>query len=360
MEDSGNIAFRRGERLIFFAPHPDDETLAAGGMIQRAISAGIEVAVILVTNGDNNKWMQRLWEGRWRIDKAARARYGRSRKKEAILALNHLGVADSRSIFLGYPDQGLTRLLLTRDSYAIKALADCIAMWQPHILIWPSASDRHPDHSALAVLILLALDKLGAGRCPETILSYVIHGRLPDKDVSRLIRFRLSRYEFQLKKEAFLMHASQLAFRWPWYLDYLKEDEVFFKNDNPLCAYGHHPVRDISMDNGAIRLDFVLKARFGVVGGRTIYFVVVDSSSNIKTFFLEFRGHEQNAALKSFPDNEEVGNAVVLRGRRNHFTLVIEGVLFGCNDVKRLFVKLERKYGFFDEAGWLEARIKLD
>ena len=39
-------------RLMVFAPHPDDETLAAGGLIQRVLATAGEVRIIFVTNGD--------------------------------------------------------------------------------------------------------------------------------------------------------------------------------------------------------------------------------------------------------------------------------------------------------------------
>lgn len=41
-----------GERLLVVAPHPDDETLAAGGLIQRVLMRGGAVRVVLVTAGD--------------------------------------------------------------------------------------------------------------------------------------------------------------------------------------------------------------------------------------------------------------------------------------------------------------------
>ena len=41
-----------GERLLVIAPHPDDETLGAGGLIQRVLERGGTVRVVLVTAGD--------------------------------------------------------------------------------------------------------------------------------------------------------------------------------------------------------------------------------------------------------------------------------------------------------------------
>src|SRR5262245_43450761 len=39
-------------RLLVFSPHPDDETLGAGGLIQRVLDAGGAVKVVFMTSGD--------------------------------------------------------------------------------------------------------------------------------------------------------------------------------------------------------------------------------------------------------------------------------------------------------------------
>ena len=44
------------DRLLVVAPHPDDETIAAGGLIQSALHAGAAVRVLFATDGDNNPW----------------------------------------------------------------------------------------------------------------------------------------------------------------------------------------------------------------------------------------------------------------------------------------------------------------
>src|SRR5699024_11299022 len=40
------------ERILVFAPHPDDETLGCGGLMRKAKSAGAEVFVQFLTVGD--------------------------------------------------------------------------------------------------------------------------------------------------------------------------------------------------------------------------------------------------------------------------------------------------------------------
>jgi len=42
----------RNQRLLVFAPHPDDETLGAAGLMRQARLRGDDVRVVILTNGD--------------------------------------------------------------------------------------------------------------------------------------------------------------------------------------------------------------------------------------------------------------------------------------------------------------------
>ena len=42
----------KNTRLMVFSPHPDDESLAAAGLIQRVLSLGGSVKVVFMTSGD--------------------------------------------------------------------------------------------------------------------------------------------------------------------------------------------------------------------------------------------------------------------------------------------------------------------
>ena len=74
------------DRVLVFAPHPDDEALGCGGLIQQAVELGAEVRVIFQTDGDNNPWPQRYVEQRWTIDASCRQRWGARRRLEAPLS----------------------------------------------------------------------------------------------------------------------------------------------------------------------------------------------------------------------------------------------------------------------------------
>ena len=63
-------------RILILAPHPDDECLGTGGLIQQALAKGAKVKVVFITNGDNNPWPQRYVEKRWFIGTEERMRWG--------------------------------------------------------------------------------------------------------------------------------------------------------------------------------------------------------------------------------------------------------------------------------------------
>ena len=116
------LRLTRADRVLVLAPHPDDETLATGGLLQRAQALKTEVRVLFVTDGEDNPWAQRATEHRWRIGAADRERWGERRRGEALAALACLGVSPWQTGFLGYPDQGIHRLLVAGDGDMIETL----------------------------------------------------------------------------------------------------------------------------------------------------------------------------------------------------------------------------------------------
>src|SRR5258706_117949 len=132
---------------MVLAPHPDDESVATGGVLQLAVSSGAQIRVLYLTDGENNPWAQRATEGRWRISEADQVRWGSRRRREALDALECLGVAASEARFLGFPDQRVTEALLGGTHAAVQRLAEEIEGWRPTVLFKPSLEDPHPDHN---------------------------------------------------------------------------------------------------------------------------------------------------------------------------------------------------------------------
>jgi len=167
-------AFSAKTRLLVIAPHPDDETIANGVLIQRVRAAGGEVKVVLLTAGENNPWPQRWLERRLSIGATDRLRWGQRRHIELGQALRQLDVPLAALQALGWPDMGVTDVLLRSPARAVEELAAGIRAFCPDIVAMPSIDDRHPDHGSAYVLTQLALAQLSDAPLQ---LTYLIHGR---------------------------------------------------------------------------------------------------------------------------------------------------------------------------------------
>ena len=100
--------FSKSDKLLIVAPHPDDESLGAGGLLQRAFASQVLVQILFGTEGENNPWAQRFLERKWNIGSDGWVRWGERRQQEALNAISILGGNPDCARFLNLPDQGIT------------------------------------------------------------------------------------------------------------------------------------------------------------------------------------------------------------------------------------------------------------
>ncbi len=196
----------RDARVLLFAPHPDDESLGSGGFIQHAVQAGAHLDIVSLTDGDTNPWPQRVLERRLRIGAADRRRWGERRHAEMRAALSCLGAGDARLHRLGWPDMGVTTRLQADARAAIEALRGLWRAVAPDVVVVPSLTDAHPDHSACHVLVRLVMS---LETCRGTCLTYHVHGRRPHG--GRPVAFRLDEPMRAAKRRAIEAHRTQVA-----------------------------------------------------------------------------------------------------------------------------------------------------
>jgi LmbE family N-acetylglucosaminyl deacetylase len=195
-----------GERLLVVAPHPDDETLGAGGLMQRVLTRHGTVRVVLVTAGDG------YVEAVQHETRALRPRtqdfvaYGERRLGEARAAMRRLAGERVRLGVLGFPDGGLDRLLrahwwrtdpersattgVSHPPYRAaedrqvaydgddlrRELLRLLRESQPTMVALPDPVDRHPDHRAAGLFTLIALDDwTSEGARMPRLLAYLVH-----------------------------------------------------------------------------------------------------------------------------------------------------------------------------------------
>ncbi len=343
-----------GERLLLLAPHPDDETLAAGALVQRTLRRGGRALVVFATDGDNNPWTQRLVERRIRIGPDDSARFGRRRRAEAVAALAELGLSEADAVFLGLPDQAITDLVIAGDRAAAERLAEVLREWRATLLVLPSLYDLHPDHSALAVLTRLALERAASAPAPR-LLSYIVHrthsmGVPTSADAPGTACLEPTAAERDGKRRAILCHSTQLAVHRRKFLSFAERPEMFFREAAPDLANGLHPVRGVRLDDGALRLDLVLHPRIGAFGPPTLH-LASGIPGPRRSLSLPLRWRRRRVDVRDAVTAETAGEAALTGGRLGG---TVEVPRASLPDADRLFVKLERRFGFFDEGGWLE------
>jgi LmbE family N-acetylglucosaminyl deacetylase len=193
-------------RLLVVAPHPDDETLGCGLLIQQVLAAGGAVHLLLLTDGDNNPWPQRYIERRLHIGDSDRRRWGARRRSEAMHAIANLGLSADALEPLGWLDMDVTRRLRDDTPASIAAIRSTISSFNPTLVCFPALEDSHPDHGAAHVLCRLAL--VGVNPAPVQ-WAYPVHG---GGDLSEYaIRIDPTPQPQQRKLQALAEHRSQMV-----------------------------------------------------------------------------------------------------------------------------------------------------
>lgn len=114
--------FNQDDRILILAPHPDDEDIGCGGVIQRALKAGSQVKVMYLTNGDHNEFAFIVYEKRLVMRNSAFVAMGKVREEEAKKAMKLLGLDESDLIFLGYPDYGTESMFFPPGIPALRSV----------------------------------------------------------------------------------------------------------------------------------------------------------------------------------------------------------------------------------------------
>jgi len=177
-------------RLVVVSPHPDDEVLAAGGLMRRHARRGGNVVIVAVTDGEaSHSRSLRITPDELRVIRA----------KERAEALERLDV-HATVVRLASPDQGCA----THVPEIAGALAPLLR--RGDTLIGPSAADRHPDHVAVSTALRDAARGL-AGVIWEVPTWALVHRTAPRPTVGVL----LDDEEWAAKRDAVAAYSSQLV-----------------------------------------------------------------------------------------------------------------------------------------------------
>jgi LmbE family N-acetylglucosaminyl deacetylase len=264
-------------RVLVFAPHPDDETLAAGGLIARLVRQRAAVRVTFVTNGDGWPWAAQEEFSRKKPTDEDYVALGELRQREALAATRQLGLKQHDVTFLGFPDGGLAELWRNHWSRALpytspftkedqppyegivspdaeydgqdltSVITRLLRDMKPNVVIIPHPYDTHLDHAHTGYFVteaLYALQSHHVLRPNVMVLTYLVHNplwppslrdiheplippsmhRIPDTIWKEIV---LSREEFSAKTSALSAYRSQIEASSDFLHRFLRPNEVF-------------------------------------------------------------------------------------------------------------------------------------
>jgi LmbE family N-acetylglucosaminyl deacetylase len=341
--------FSKSDKLMIVAPHPDDESLGTGGLLQRAFASQVPVQILFGTKGENNPWAQRFWERRWNIAPDERVEWGERRQQEALNAISVLGGKPDCAKFLNLPDQGITRLLMKGDPKLLALFAKEIEEWRPTLVVIPTMLDTHPDHSALSVVLSTVLDSFRGA--PIQTWEYLVHE--PQVATMRQpMTLRLSAKEIEGKQKAILCHKTQMALSRGRFTRFSKVEEAYYLHD-PIGVTAH---------NGSL---LAVRAREGVLNLR----ISADQRDRLGSeILLAFRSRAGEMNCWRIPLSFWSGFAPILdatNGWRLHHATVKWGgsgltvgiPLIAMANFDAVFVKLSGWTLFFDRSGWCRVPV---
>jgi len=171
-------------------PHPDDEVLMFGGLIQLQRSRGVDVHVVAVTDGDAS------------YPQIEAERLGSIRRHEQSEALSVLGVGERDVHRLGVPDGAVTEWEA--------AVTDAVVELDTAIIVAPWVHDHHCDHEATGRSALRAAARTGAATYFGLFWSWTHTDpeRLADE---RLTRLPLTPELVTGRRDAMARHRSQIT-----------------------------------------------------------------------------------------------------------------------------------------------------
>lgn len=175
--------------ILLIAPHPDDESLAAGGFIAAQRARGLEITVVAVTDGENAY--------------PQNSGLAKRRRTEQAKALARLGVEPECIVRLQLPDSDVE----SHESELVDRLLELVSV-DTHVIA-PWRFDFHPDHQACGRAAEKASHEANA-----TLSSYFFwtwhRGTTDVLDGLELRRFPLDTELLAAKSDAVQCHRSQL------------------------------------------------------------------------------------------------------------------------------------------------------
>lgn len=312
------------DRILILAPHPDDEAIATGGLIQSALEAGARVKVVLLTNGENNQFSFMALKKRPVLLPREVVRMGLMRHQESVAAMVSLGLNQKDIEVLGYPDYGTMeifqkywgpvkkpfRAMFSRQRFVpyknarsfrapyvgesiLQDIKEILLNLRPTRIFVSHPVDVNRDHRAAYLFLKVALWDLEDRIGEPQVLPYLVHavgwpvprGYFPEKELyvpKDLVRsdiiwrtFLLEKEKVGRKRKAISLYPSQNRGVPRYLVTFARANELFgdyppvpiFRQMNSVPVWQQvMPVRDPAVSKKAREAEQIAGLSYARVG----------------------------------------------------------------------------------------------
>lgn len=175
--------------VVVLSPHPDDESLAVGGLLAELRARDVSVTVVAVTDGEASH--------------PGQPGLGARRVREQVAAVRELGIVEP-IVRLGLPDAGVA----ARVDEVGEVLAE---LCDPEtMIVAPWEHDGHTDHDACGAVARQVAGDLGAALFTYPVWAYQ-WARPSDLEALPLRRVTLPEEARSAKARALACYPSQIT-----------------------------------------------------------------------------------------------------------------------------------------------------
>lgn len=279
--DQSSVELTAGDRILILAPHPDDEVIGCGGIIQKAKALNLPMRIVFFTYGDSNQWSFMVYRKHPVVMPKAVRKMGLLRHDEAVRAAETFGITAENLTFLGYPDfrtleiwnshwgnrspakgmltearkvpypNALRPGALYKGEEVLRDLKTILRQFKPTKIFLSHPADHNPDHQALYLFTRVLLWDLESEMQPE-LYPYLVHvsnwplprGYHPDRLIDPPDLFKnlcewkfydLNNEDLKKKYEALKEHKSQFESSEKYLLTFIRSNEMF--GDPPIVKF---------------------------------------------------------------------------------------------------------------------------
>jgi LmbE family N-acetylglucosaminyl deacetylase len=272
--EESSLKFTEHDRILVIAPHPDDEALGVGGVIQSAKAANSKIKVVYLTSGEANEVSALFYKKRPLLLRSDFVKNGLTRKNEAVEAMTFLGLSPDDLVFLGYPDGGILNIWTKYwgNRYRFKGedivhdFEKVLLSFEPTHVFITAPFDLNLDHQGAYLYFTVAWLNVSEQLLPAPqVHLYLVHAhqwpaskKYPPKqplpapshmDWQNQVRwyaYELNPEQVAKKQTLILKYKSQVAYKKNFLLSFARTSELF-------CDYPPEPlVHDSNNENPGV------------------------------------------------------------------------------------------------------------